>query len=174
MTEPIRIFIKNIKDEELKRLEGVVHGYFETLPVFVTDSEQNAVAILDYADFQKPLRLGGFIDKVTRFIVDAGRSRPEFYDIAGFRLDLAHRELIDNQDAVVKLTDKEFDILVFLYESKGEVEKQDLLSHVWGFVEGLETHTLETHIYRLRQKLESDPASPNVLVTNDKGYLLQV
>jgi DNA-binding response OmpR family regulator len=76
---------------------------------------------------------------------------------------------------VTRLTEKERDVLSVLLAARGAaVARDDLLDRVWGFVPGVETHTLETHIYRLRQKLETDPADPVILTTDGDGYRLIV
>lgn len=73
----------------------------------------------------------------------------------------------------IRLTDKESAILKFLYRSNSRpVDRQILLHEVWGYNPAVTTHTLETHIYRLRQKIEEDPASPALLVTEHGGYRL--
>ena len=73
----------------------------------------------------------------------------------------------------VRLTDKECGILKFLYRAGGKaVLRQTLLHEVWGYSSSVTTHTLETHIYRLRQKIEADPARPRLLVTISCGYVL--
>jgi DNA-binding winged helix-turn-helix (wHTH) protein len=75
----------------------------------------------------------------------------------------------------IKLTEKEKEILCYLYANKDTiVSKNALLDDIWGYSEELETHTLETHIYRLRQKIEIDPTEPEILVTDDKGYKLNL
>lgn len=71
----------------------------------------------------------------------------------------------------VRLTEKETAILAYLKESDGEpVSREALLSYVWSYADTVETHTLETHIYRLRQKIEPDPSNPVILITMDDGY----
>mgnify|MGYP001159897767 FL=1 len=73
----------------------------------------------------------------------------------------------------VRLTEKETSILKFLFGNGGKAVSRDvLLNEVWGYNAGVTTHTLETHIYRLRQKIESDPSSAEILVTEPGGYRL--
>jgi DNA-binding response OmpR family regulator len=73
----------------------------------------------------------------------------------------------------IHLTDKEAAILKFLYRSDARpVDRQILLHEVWGYNPAVTTHTLETHIYRLRQKIEANPANPLLLVTEYGGYRL--
>jgi DNA-binding response OmpR family regulator len=73
----------------------------------------------------------------------------------------------------VRLTAKEVDILKFLYRHANQVvSRQVLLGEVWGYNAGVTTHTLETHVYRLRQKIESDPVNCRLLVTAAGGYRL--
>jgi DNA-binding response OmpR family regulator len=73
----------------------------------------------------------------------------------------------------IRLTEKETAILKFLYRAGEKVIGRDqLLGEVWGYNAGVTTHTLETHVYRLRQKIERDPANAQILVTEPGGYRL--
>lgn len=75
----------------------------------------------------------------------------------------------------VRLTEKEAAILDYLHRAAtgaGVVGREELLGEVWGYTAGVTTHTLETHIYRLRQKIEADPANAAILVTEPGGYRL--
>ena len=73
----------------------------------------------------------------------------------------------------IRLTDKESNILKFLYRAAGKpVPRQVLLNEVWGYNSSVTTHTLETHIYRLRQKIEPDPSHARLLLTEGGGYKL--
>ena len=73
----------------------------------------------------------------------------------------------------IRLTEKETAILKYLYRA-GErpISREILLGEVWGYNAGVTTHTLETHVYRLRQKIERDPANARILVTEAGGYKL--
>jgi DNA-binding response OmpR family regulator len=73
----------------------------------------------------------------------------------------------------IRLTEKETSILKYLYRAgQRAVGRDTLLGEVWGYNAGVTTHTLETHIYRLRQKIEKDPAKAQILVTDAGGYRL--
>ena len=74
----------------------------------------------------------------------------------------------------VRLTDKETAILKYLYRAGDKVVSRDvLLDEVWGYNESVTTHTLETHVYRLRQKIEQDPSNVKILITEPGGYRLE-
>jgi DNA-binding response OmpR family regulator len=81
--------------------------------------------------------------------------------------------LITEDERKIRLTEKEPNILKFLYRSNDGVVARDVLLHeVWGYNAGVTTHTLETHIYRLRQKIEPDPSNARLLITESGGYRL--
>src|ERR1700748_71656 len=83
------------------------------------------------------------------------------------------RPLTSDRKQRIRLTTKEVAILKFLYRTGGEVvSRQVLLNEVWGYNAGVTTHTLETHIYRLRQKIEADPNNCKLLLTAPGGYRL--
>ena len=82
--------------------------------------------------------------------------------------------LLDEKGSKIRLTEKETSILKYLYRAGEKVVTRDiLLQEVWGYNYGVTTHTLETHIYRLRQKIEPDPANARLLLTESGGYRLQ-
>jgi DNA-binding response OmpR family regulator len=83
--------------------------------------------------------------------------------------------LIDNErrGKKIRLTEKEVSILKYLYRAEGKpVAREVLLTEVWGYNAAANTHTLETHIYRLRQKIERDPAAAALILTGPGGYRL--
>ncbi|MEB3702966.1 Response regulator transcription factor [Candidatus Bealeia paramacronuclearis] len=87
------------------------------------------------------------------------------------RLRHLHNEV---SQKLTLLTEKEGALLLYFLKYKGEeVSRETLIKDVWGYKEGVDSHTLETHIYRLRQKIEEDPKSPEILITTPGGYTLQ-
>ena len=124
-----------------------------------------------------------YVTKPYKFAVLLARIRAQLRDYehsegAGFRLGTyefrpANKILVDSQQRKIRLTEKETNILKYLYRA-GEkpVSREELLAEVWGYNAGVTTHTLETHVYRLRQKIESDPANARLLLTEQGGYKL--
>ena len=134
--------------------------------------------VKDALCFVKPVRVGAVLDSIDR-ILRQGRSQKQPQTISfagGWVLDTLYNTLQKGPETTerdVRLTEKEKDILVLLHQHTGEsVSREALLQNIWAYVEGVETHTLETHIYRLRQKIEQDPATPQILLTTETGYQL--
>ncbi len=120
--------------------------------------------------FIRPVRMGMLLDRV-RALLEARVNAEVDMIIGPYILDSINSELRRNDGRIVRLTDKEKDILLLLGEAKGAVVSREmLLEKVWAYAPNLETHTLETHIYRLRQKIEHDPARPEILLTDESGY----
>jgi DNA-binding response OmpR family regulator len=95
------------------------------------------------------------------------------FAIGRYQFRPSSKLLIDERGSKVRLTEKETAILKFLYRAGERPISRDVLLHeVWGYNSGVTTHTLETHIYRLRQKIEKDPSTAELLVTEAGGYKL--
>jgi DNA-binding response OmpR family regulator len=124
---------------------------------------------LSWVALTKPVRVAPLLAAVAAALArrEAGRVR-----FGGWRLDAAGR-VLDHQDGrKVRLTDKEAAILTLLADTDGAVDRQTLLAEVWGYGRSVTTHTLETHIYRLRRKIEPDPDGAALLLTEPGGYRL--
>lgn len=116
--------------------------------------------------FKTPVRMGEILDFITRALA---RKAPSTIRLGNRTLDLSGG-ILGEGDHAVKLTEKEAALLAFLHENRGRsVGRTELLSAIWAYVEGVETHTLETHIYRLRQKIEKDPSQPEIILTDEDG-----
>ncbi len=95
--------------------------------------------------------------------------------VAHFSLDLREKLLknVKTQE-IQRLTEKECQLLRFFHQNKGkDMSKERLLREIWEYHPEVETHTLETHIYRLRQKLEEDPNVPQILLNSRDGYWIK-
>ncbi|TVR98820.1 MAG: DNA-binding response regulator [Rhodospirillales bacterium] len=122
----------------------------------------------------KPFRLGVLLARIRAHIRQHERSDDAVFTIGPYSFQPSAKLLVDEQThKKIRLTDKETAILKYLYRSGSRVISRDvLLDEVWGYNAGVTTHTLETHVYRLRQKIEPDPAQASILVTEAGGYRL--
>lgn len=110
-------------------------------------------------------RLQQMLEEPSLFIAD--------FRIGGYVFSAQEKTLVQDDGNAIDLTDREVDILFYLARHKNRtVGKNDLLKNVWKYQENVDTHTLETHIYRLRQKMEEDSETPALLVTEEGGYRL--
>lgn len=124
----------------------------------------------------KPVKLGQLLARIRIHLRQHERNDEAGLTIGPYTLRPAARLLVDNDRAgrQVRLTDKEVAILKYLHRAANRpVPKEVLLAEVWGYNQGVSTHTLETHIYRLRQKIERDAAQARLLLTESGGYRLQ-
>lgn len=153
-----------LKEREIEAC-AVIHA----LPA---DISRDEAVVLDIdAQMSKPYRLGDLLDRIQA-MRDKG-ARPQILRFDNCELDAVYCVFYAGAKGDgIKLTEKETEILVYLAtHSRGApVKREDLLAAVWGYGDNIETHTLETHIYRLRQKIEVNPAEPVFLVTSDEGY----
>jgi DNA-binding response OmpR family regulator len=100
-------------------------------------------------------------------------SEDAVFTIGPYTFRPSSKILLNREGNEMRLTDKETAVLRYLYRAgQRPVSRETLLQEVWGYNSGVTTHTLETHIYRLRQKIEKDAASPAILVTEAGGYTL--
>lgn len=119
-----------------------------------------------------PVRAVELMGHIGRLVHQSG-AMPARLEIGGHTLDTRESLWTRKGESAIRLTEKEVAILCFLKESAGSsVSRQALLDAVWAYADGVETHTLETHIYRLRQKIEADPSTPEILLTAEDGYRL--
>jgi len=116
-----------------------------------------------------PIKITKLLEKINiQLIKTQFNQKSELY-IGKYRLDLNSRELV-REKIKLKLTEKEANIIVFLYNSKIAININKLQSEVWGYHSELETHTVETHIYRLRKKLLEKFKDNKFIQSNKNGY----
>jgi DNA-binding response OmpR family regulator len=122
----------------------------------------------------KPFRFAVLLARIRAHLRSHEQSEDAVFRIGPYEFRPAAKLLVDARQKKIRLTEKETNILKYLYRSGAKpVSREELLTEVWGYNAGVTTHTLETHVYRLRQKIEPDPAQARLLLTEAGGYRLQ-
>ena len=150
-----------------------------TTPVIMltaADTEEDTVKGIDSGAavyVTKPYRFAVLLSYIRAQLRDYEHSEGAVFRLGAYEFRPAAKLLVDEKGKKIRLTEKETNILKYLYRA-GEkaVSREELLAEVWGYNAGVTTHTLETHVYRLRQKIEPDPANARLLLTEAGGYKL--
>jgi DNA-binding response OmpR family regulator len=121
----------------------------------------------------KPYKFAVLLARIRAQLRDYEHSEGAVFRLGAYEFRPAAKVLLDEKGKKIRLTEKETNILKYLYRA-GEkaISREELLAEVWGYNAGVTTHTLETHVYRLRQKIEPDPANARLLLTEAGGYKL--
>ncbi|MFN4058315.1 MAG: response regulator transcription factor [Roseinatronobacter sp.] len=151
---------------------------FKAPVIMLTGHDTDADTILgldsganDY--ITKPFKLPVLLARLRAQLRQHEQSENAVFQLGPYLFKPAQKMLVDENERKIRLTEKETNILKFLYRAPDGVVPRDVLLHeVWGYNAGVTTHTLETHIYRLRQKIEPDPTNVSILVTESGGYRL--
>ena len=146
--------------------------------VMLTGQDSDAETILgldsganDYVT--KPFKFAVLLARVRAHLRSFEQSEDATFDIGPYTFRPSQKLLLTSDEQKIRLTEKETNILKYLYRAGGKaVARDELLSEVWGYNANVTTHTLETHIYRLRQKIEPDPGVARILMTEAGGYRL--
>ena len=122
----------------------------------------------------KPFRLDALLARLRFYFRQQEKNENAEFIIGPYIFQPSNKLLLKKEYSnTIYLTDKETAILKYLYKANKSVTSRDtLLNEVWGYKEGVTTHTLETHVYRLRQKIEIDPSNIKILITEIGGYRL--
>ena len=153
-------------------------GGFKAPIIVLTGRDTDSDAILSFEsganDFvTKPFRFAVLLARIRAQLRQHEASEDIIFTIGPYTFRPSSKLLLNSKGSKVRLTEKETSILRYLYRAgQRPVSRETLLQEVWGYNSGVTTHTLETHIYRLRQKIETDAAAPVILVTESGGYKL--
>jgi DNA-binding response OmpR family regulator len=147
--------------------------------VMLTGETDDAVTIaaldagaIDYVT--KPFKFNVLLARIRAHLRSHESSEDAVLTVGPYEFRPASKTLSDADGRRVRLTEKETSILKYLYRAGAKaVPREELLREVWGYNSGVTTHTLETHVYRLRQKIEIEANAPQLLVTETGGYRLQ-
>lgn len=121
----------------------------------------------------KPFRFAVLLARIRAQMRQHENSEDVTLTVGPYTFKPSQKLMVDKKGGKLRLTEKESAIIKYLYRAGDKVITRDiLLEEVWGYNSGVTTHTLETHVYRLRQKIERDPSNAEILVTESGGYKL--
>ena len=144
------------------------HGKFVTF--FLCQKSQKFEDI--YTIIECPIDVSSFIERINIQLIKLNYNFQSKIKVKSYILDLNSR-IISNKDKSLKLTEREMDIILFISESEKPQKINDLQNKVWGYSSGLETHTVETHIYRLRKKINDNFNDDEFIISTDQGYIIE-
>ena len=153
---------------------------FKSPIIMLTGADTDADQVLglnsganDYVT--KPFKFAVLLARIRAHLRSHEQNEDAVFRIGPYEFRPSVKMLVTDADKKIRLTEKEASILKFLYRAGGKSVTRDvLLDEVWGYNSGVTTHTLETHVYRLRQKIEPDPGSATLLLTEAGGYRLSI
>lgn len=153
-------------------------GGFKAPVIVLTGNDTDSDTILgleaganDYVT--KPFRFAVLLARIRAQLRQHEQSEDATFTVGPYTFKPSQKLLTDEKGGKIRLTEKEASIIKYLYRAEQKVVTRDiLLEEVWGYNSGVTTHTLETHVYRLRQKIEPDPSKAEILVTESGGYKL--
>lgn len=138
------------------------------------DSEADIILGLDSGanDYvPKPFRIGELLARMRAQFRQFEQSEDAVFNLGPYIFKPSIKRLSDHDGNEIRLTEKETAILKYLYKADGSsIGRDELLCEVWGYNSGITTHTLETHIYRLRQKIEPKDSGIKIIITDSTGY----
>ena len=130
-------------------------------------NKKQIIIIEDY-----PLNFFSLIDKINSTLLMQQYDFQSNYEIKDYKMDLNSR-IINKKDQELKLTQREIEVILFLQKNKKPIDVNTLQKQVWGYSKDLETHTVETHIYRLRKKIKKTFDDENFIESLKEGYLIR-
>ena len=138
--------------------------------VFLNNDKIDRKKILSISKY--PITIDKLVELLNVNLIKQKYNYQSNIDIKNYRLDLNSRTITKNKESL-KLTQKEIDIILFLNDYKKPQKVNVLQNKVWGYSLELETHTVETHIYRLRKKINDQFKDNNFILSNDDGYFIK-
>ena len=171
------IGLPDLDGREICRMIRKANIKIPVIMLTANDSDSDTILGLDAGanDYvTKPFKFGILLARIRAQLRQHAISEDASFVIGPYQFKPGEKTLIhrDSQE-LIRLTEKETAILKYLKRSDGNPVSRDvLLDEVWGYNAAVTTHTLETHVYRLRQKIEPNPSSATILVTEGGGYRL--
>jgi hypothetical protein len=172
--ENLRFEIFNFKkNDEISKLDNSAYGNYlivvKSLSNLINkDIEKKKLYLIE----NLPIKIDQFIEKINIQLLKQKYNYQSEIRINKYKLNLNSREISLNKK-LIKLTEREIDIILFLNENKKPINIDILQKEVWGYSSELETHTVETHIYRLRKKLKDKFNDEEFILSLKKGYQIK-
>lgn len=177
-------FLKNIKDNTIKNIVVTHFSNFESIeqfnfkidnPIFYLTNKKNNINVKTklqrYELIYYPFNLKNFIKKINLTYIKSKFIINSKVKLLNYTINLNTREIITGQNKL-KLTEREKDFLLFLKNSKKPQTIKNILKSVWGYSKKMETHTVETHVHRVRKKFLDSFNDSNFIKNNKKGYYI--
>ena len=161
------------KDYKISKLDNSTYGNYlivaKSLSNFINkDIEKKKLYLIE----NLPIKIDKFIEKINIQLLKQKYNYQSEIRINKYKLNLNSREISLNKK-LIKLTEREIDIILFLNENKKPINIDILQKEVWGYNSELETHTVETHIYRLRKKIKDNFNDEEFILSLKKGYQIK-
>tara|TARA_B100000787_G_C16095539_1_gene250989 strand:+ start:119 stop:703 length:585 start_codon:yes stop_codon:yes gene_type:complete len=125
--------------------------------------------LLKFKEFPQPLNK--LLEIINIQLIKLNFNHQSKINIKGYELNL-NSKFFSKDDLSLKLTEKEVKIILYLSETKTNHNVSDLQKNIWGYVSNMETHTVETHIYRLRKKIGNKFSDENFILSHQNGYFI--
>lgn len=165
-----------IVDEDVEKLKEIHKRRLQVPIILLLSSGKDAGDAEASNIVYKPIALNKFLNLLQAGINIYENSSEGYLNFNQYELRPSKKEILNQRNnEIIKLTEKEVAIIKYLYKAKDKiVSKNELLQEVWGYSPEVTTHTIETHIYRLRQKVEHEDVSAQIILTSDGGYQLKI
>ena len=140
--------------------------------IFLLKKNENFDKINNTQYIFYPLNIYDLVEKINTELIKQKYNDQSFIKILNYSLDINSR-IISNDSGRLKLTEREVDIILFLNDHKKPQKVNILQNQVWKYSSELETHTVETHIYRLRKKIIDKFKDDNFILSDENGYFIK-
>ena len=158
-------FIKN-PDSDLKNTLIIIKADLK----FASKKHINEKNFLNFNEL--PLPLNKLLEIINIHLLKIKFNHQSQINVKSYELNL-NSKFLSKDNLSLKLTEKEIEIILYLNETKAKHNVSDLQKNIWGYSSEMETHTVETHIYRLRKKIDNKFSDENFILSNLNGYFIE-
>ena len=167
--------VKFINEDDFIKTSGldiknslIISRFTEKIVINKNITEGN---LLSFNNFHSPLPLNRLLELINIRLIKLRFNHQSKINIKNYELNL-NSKFFFKDDLSLKLTEKEIEIILYLNESKKKHTVSDLQKNIWSYSLDMETHTVETHIYRLRKKISNKFNDENFILSNENGYFI--